>query len=53
MKKIYIIPTAKIINLSTEENVLQATSSFGLHNAEVDEAKSNERTASSSIWGED
>lgn len=53
MKKTYIIPAVKSINLSTEENVLAATSSFCLSSEEVDDAKSNERTASSSIWGED
>lgn len=54
MKKTYIIPAVKSINLCTEENVLQATSSFSLYSdEEVDEAKSNHRTASSSIWGEE
>lgn len=54
MKKTYIIPAAKFINLSTEENVLAATSGFGLHSEEeVDDAMSNGRTPSNFIWGDE
>lgn len=52
MKKTYIIPAVKSINLCTEENVLQATSSFSLYSdEEVDEAKSNHRSVTEEIWG--
>ena len=54
MKKTYIIPTAKSIVFSTEDNVLTATSSLpiksGSGEGEVPGGMSNERT---SIWGDE
>lgn len=52
MKKSYIAPIAKSINLAAEESVL-LTMSTHEESGEVEGGMSNERTASQHIWGED
>lgn len=54
MKKTYIIPTAKCINLGSESNMLLTLS---LNDSEepgdVEGGMSNQRTPSSLIWGDE
>ena len=51
MKK-YIAPNAKTILLGSESSIMVLTGSINTQAEDVD-VMSNERTASSSIWGEE
>lgn len=56
MKKTYIIPAAKFINLATEDSVALLTLSQQddeAGNGLVEGGLSNERTVSSSIWSDE
>ena len=55
MKKNYISPAVRCINLNAEETLL-STSSLGKSSDQLENENqilSNQRTASSSIWGDE
>lgn len=53
MKKTYIIPSAKIINLGSEANMLVSLSMNPDEHGDVEGGFSNGRTPSSFIWGDE